>query len=115
MNLEEFIPIFLNHYDKLIGFTQIKDAPICNNNCERVLKRAILHRKNSLFFKNLVGAAVGDIHMSILITAKENGINPVYYMECLLRYEEEVKKEPQNWLPWNFPKTIQSLLESHLP
>jgi hypothetical protein len=29
-------------------------------------------------------------------------------MECLLRYEEEVKKEPQNWLPWNFPQTIDT-------
>jgi hypothetical protein len=62
----------LNHYDKLIGFAQIKDAPICNTRFERVLKRAILHRKNSLFFKNLVGDALGDIHMSILITTKEN-------------------------------------------
>lgn len=106
---------FLNHYDKLIGFCRYAGAPICNNICERVLKRAILHRKNSLFFKNLVGAAVGDIHMSILITARENGIDPKPYMNCLLENQGLVRQNPKDWLPWNFAKTLQNLIDSAPP
>ena len=41
---------FLNHFEKLCAFCNHVGAPICNNECERLLKRAIRHRKNSLFF-----------------------------------------------------------------
>ncbi|MCY2991432.1 MAG: transposase, partial [Planctomycetota bacterium] len=37
-----------------------------NNLCERALKMAIRHRKNSLFYKTLRGAAVGDLYMSLI-------------------------------------------------
>jgi len=30
---------------------------------ERALKKAILHRKNSLFYKTLNGAEVGDLYI----------------------------------------------------
>lgn len=97
---------YLNHFDKLTAFCKFENAPVCNNACERLLKRAILHRKNSMFFKNLVGAAVGDIHMSILLTAKENGLNPVQYMAALLQYEKLWKENPSDFLPWNFKATL---------
>lgn len=105
---------YLNHFEKLTAFCKIENAPVCNNACERLLKRAILHRKNSMFFKNLVGAAVGDIHMSILLTAKENGLNPVQYMTALLRYEKHWKENPSDFLPWNFNATLARInAESH--
>jgi hypothetical protein len=31
---------------------------------------AILHRKNSLSYKTLAGARVGDIHMSLIVNDK---------------------------------------------
>ncbi len=43
-------------------------APIDNNVCERALKRAILHGKNSLFYKTENGARVGDLFMSLIHT-----------------------------------------------
>jgi transposase len=100
---------YLNHFEKLTAFCRHEGAPLCNNECERLLKRAIRHRKNSLFFKNLVGAAVGDIHMTILLTAKENGLNPVQYMTALLQFEKERNAQPEDFLPWNFPATLQKL------
>ncbi|MGD0222395.1 MAG: transposase [Terriglobia bacterium] len=33
-----------------------RGAPLDNNICERALKKAILHRKNSLFYKTRNGA-----------------------------------------------------------
>jgi transposase len=100
---------FLNHFDKLCAFCTIANAPICNNACERLLKRAIRHRKNSLFYKTETGAAVGDVHMSILMTAKENGLEPVQYMTDLLTHTDKVNKNPDDWLPWNYTKTIKAL------
>ena len=100
---------FLNHFHKLTAFCKFAGAPICNNEVERVLKRAIRHRKNSLFYKNLIGAAIGDIHMTILLTAKENGIEPIEYLTHLLEFKEERQKNPDSWLPWNYPATIATL------
>ena len=100
---------FLNHFEKLTAFCKYERAPVCNNECERLLKRAIRHRKNSLFFKNSVGAAVGDIHMSVLLTAKENGLNPVHYLAALLKFEKERKQNPEDFLPWNFTATLERL------
>ena len=98
---------FIKHFEKLCAFCHHPGAPICNNACERILKRAIRHRKNSLFFKNLVGAAVGDVLMSILITAKENNIEPVKYLTDLLENLKHVNKNPNAWLPWNYFQTLE--------
>ena len=61
------------------------------------------------FFKNLVGAAVGDIHMTILMTAKENGLEPVQYLADLLEFSEHLNEEPSAWLPWNYENTVAEL------
>ena len=49
--LGKAISYMLKHWKKLTLFLRQAGAPLDNNLCERVLKRAILHRKNSLFFK----------------------------------------------------------------
>src|SRR6266567_8104746 len=52
-------------------------APSLDNNlCERALKKAILHRKNSLFYKTLNGAEVGDLYMSLIHTCELCEANP---------------------------------------
>ncbi len=51
-------------------------APLDNNLVERALKKAILHRKNALFYKTQNGAAVGDLYMSLIHTCELNGVNP---------------------------------------
>ena len=58
------------HWSELTLFLRKSGAPIDNNLCERVLKRAILHRKGSLFYKTVRGAQVGDIYMSLIHTCR---------------------------------------------
>jgi transposase InsO family protein len=41
----------LNHFEKLTRFLSSPGTPIDNNEAERVLKRFVLFRKNSLFYK----------------------------------------------------------------
>jgi hypothetical protein len=81
-------------------------APLDNNICERSLKRAILHRKNSLFYKTEKGAEVGDLFMSLIHTAELCGANPFDYLTQLQRHADDLKQRPQDWMPWNYLKTL---------
>ena len=74
-----------------------------------MLKTIIRHRKNSLFFKTQIAANVADIYTSILFTAKANKINPPQYLRDLLIYQKLWKQNPQDWLPWNYLKTIEKI------
>ena len=68
--LGQAIQYMLNHWEKLTRFLQEPGAPLDNNICERALKRAILHRKNALFYKTRRGARVGDMYMSLIYTSE---------------------------------------------
>ncbi len=95
---------WLKRWDTLTTFLRVAGAPIHNNLIEQGLKMAILSRKNSLFYKTLKGAKVGGTLMSVIRTAAEAGINPVEYLTALLENKDQIVKEPQNWLPWNYAK-----------
>ena len=56
----------LRHWLPLTLFLREPGAPVDNNLVERILKKAILHRRNSLFYKTLNGARVGDLFMSLI-------------------------------------------------
>src|SRR5438552_13855433 len=64
--LGKAISYLLNHWPKLTLFLRQPGAPIDNNIVERALKKAILNRKNALFYKTLNGAGVGDLFMSLI-------------------------------------------------
>jgi len=84
-------------------------APLDNNVCERVLRKAILHRKNSLFYRTWSGARVGDIYMSLIHTAELAGVNVFDYLVALQRHAAEVAERPGEWLPWNYRGTLAGL------
>ena len=54
------IAYMTKRWDRFTLFLRQPGAPLDNNLCERALKKAILHRKNSLFYKTQNGARVGD-------------------------------------------------------
>ena len=96
----------LKHWEALTGFLKTPGAPLDNNLCERILKKAILHRKNSLFYKTANGARVGDIFMSLIQTCKSCGANAIEYLTTLVQNRERLKENPSRWLPWNFKETL---------
>jgi len=106
--LGEAIAYMLNHWEPLTLFLRHPGAPLNNNICERALKMAILHRKNSLSYKTQNGARVGDLFMSLIHTCRLNGVNPFDYLTALQRHASGVKANPGQWLPWNFNQTITS-------
>ena len=104
--LGEAIRYMLKHWEKLTRFLKVPGAPLDNNLCERSLKKAILHRKNSLFYKTKNGAQVGDIFLSLIHTAELNGIDPFHYLTELIRHRGEIAGRTVDWLPWNYRDTL---------
>ncbi len=104
--LGKAISYMLRHWKKLTLFLRQAGAPLDNNLCERVLKRAILHRKNSLFFKTQNGARVGDLYMSLIHTCELSGANPFDYLVALQTSAEQLAAQPGDWMPWNYRQTL---------
>ena len=104
--LGQAMTYMLKHWEKLTRFLQEPGAPLDNNICERALKKAILHRKNALFYKTTNGAHVGDLHMSLIHTCELCGINPFDYLTELQRHADELTANPQEWMPWNYQRTL---------
>ena len=104
--LGKAIAYMQNHWPALTLFLRVPNAPLDNNLCEQVLKRAILHRKNSLFFKTERGAYVGDLFMSLIHTCSLSKVNPFNYLTALQAHCSRVRKSPKDWMPWNYTKAL---------
>ncbi len=100
--LGQAIAYMNNHWHKLTRFLQIPGAPLDNNVCERALKKAILHRKSSMFFKTLNGARVGDLFMSLIYSCQLARVHPFDYLTELLKHADELVLHPHQWMPWNY-------------
>jgi hypothetical protein len=99
----------LKHWERLTLFLREPSAPLDTNKVEASLKRAILHRKNSMFYKTLNGAHVGDVFMSLIHSAELNQVNPFEYLVALQRYHALVEENPEEWMPWNYADTLAGL------
>ena len=104
--LGKAISYLLKHWQALTLFLREKGAPLDNNLCERALKKAILNRKNALFYKTLNGAQVGDLFMSLIHTCELNGANPFHYLTELQRHCRDVEHAPADWMPWNYRNAL---------
>jgi hypothetical protein len=103
--LGEAIDYMINHWEALTLFLRVPGAPLDNNIVERALKKAILHRKNSYFYKTLNGALVGDIFMSLIETCRLAKVNALKYIISLLECSDDVQTDLTSWMPWNFQET----------
>ncbi len=97
------------HWSKLTLFLREPGAPLDNNICERALKKAICHRKNSLFYKTENGARVGDLFMSLIHTAELAKVDPFDYLVQLQRHPKLLSQAPGQWMPWNYRDTLAAL------
>ena len=106
------ISYMLKHWEKLTLFLRVAGAPLDNNLCEQALKMAIRHRKNSLFYKTMRGAAVGDVYMSLIHTCYLSGSDPFNYLTQLQRNHERVRAAPGDWMPWNYQQQLATTAQS---
>jgi transposase len=104
--LGEAIKYMCNHWAELTLFLRVPKAPLDNNICERALKNAIRHRRNSLFYRNEYGAAVGDLFMSLIHTCKLAKVGAFDYLVQLQKNAALVRRQPADWMPWNYQATL---------
>jgi transposase len=104
--LGQAIRYLLRHWQPLTLFLRQAGAPLDNNLVERSLKRAVLHRKNALFYRTLNGAQVGDLFMSLIHTCQLCGVNSFDYLTELQRHVRELTANPAEWMPWNYRETL---------
>ena len=105
------ISYMLKHYKGMTLFLRVPKAPLDNNLCERVLKKAILHRKNSLFYKTPGGAYVGDLFMSLIHTCNLCRSNPFEYLKALQENSSLLCNNPEKWMPWNYTQMLNASKE----
>ena len=105
----------LKHWEKLTLFLRQAGAPLDNNLCEQALKKAILHRKNALFYKTPRGAHVGDVFMSLIYTCELGGVNPFDYLTALERHAGELSAKAKDWMPWNYHEMLEEMEDAEAP
>ncbi|MGO9270538.1 MAG: IS66 family transposase [Terriglobia bacterium] len=109
------ISYLLKHWEKLTLFLHRAGAPLDNNVCEQALKKAILHRKNALFYKTPRGAHVGDVFMSLIYTCELGGVNPFDYLTALERHAGELSAQAKAWMPWNYHELLEERGDAEAP
>ncbi len=107
--LGEAINYMLKRWEKLTLFLREPRAPLDNSVCERALKKAILFRKNSLFYKTQNGAHVGDVLLSLIYTCQLSGANPFDYLTELQKHAGDFAETPAAWMPWNYRDRLAAL------
>ena len=74
----------IKHMDKFMNVLKDGRLELSNNRAERAVKEIVMGRKNWLFSQSSTGAKSMAIIMSILETAKQNGLDQFKYINYLL-------------------------------
>jgi hypothetical protein len=96
----------LKRWERFTLFLRRAGAPLDANVVERCLKKAILNRKNAMFYRTENGARVGDTWMSLIYTCEINRVDPRHYLTALLDHRRELQANPSAWMPWNYLRAL---------
>ena len=94
-------------WDRLTRFLEVPGVPLGNNAAERILKKAILSRKNSYFYRTARGTHVGDMFMSLIHTTELADANPFDYLTQLQKHSKEAVGNLAQWMPWNYSQMLE--------
>lgn len=95
------------NWEPLTLFLRKPGVPLSNNIAERAMKKAVLNRKNAQFYRNQVGANVGDLFLSLIHTCELNNVNPFDYLTEVLRHSGQIEaNNAANWMPWTYRATL---------
>ena len=79
--LSKAVNYSLEHWQALTRFLDDPDLEIDNNISERTVKDFVLCRKNALFVGSDAGGKAAAICLSLLVSAKRNGVEPWSYLK----------------------------------
>ena len=108
-SLDKAITYALNQREHLSYFLRNGRVDIDNNSAERCMKPFAVGRKNWLFMGSPEGAKAGAVLLSLIETAKLNGLNPEGYLTHVLSHKMR-QDDPQfieSLMPWNVTLTSE--------
>jgi len=101
-----------NSFESFFKYIELPFADIDNNRCERdAIKPFVMGRKNWLFANTEKGARDTSVIISLIQSARMNGVNVNKYLNYLFEHFEEINHNNKNlkkFLPYrsNFPEFI---------
>ena len=104
---KEAINYCLNRWENLENFIKYPGATFSTNAAERSVKNWVMARRNFLFSGSGNGARASCFILSLIETAKQNGIAPEDYLRCLFEKAPyaETREDWEKLLPWNIEIT----------
>ena len=101
--LDKAIGYALNQKEQLMYYLKDGFVDIDNNKAERHMKPFAVGRKNWLFMGSPDGAKAGATLLSLIETAKLNGLNPEGYLKHVLSHKIDATDEHliETMMPWN--------------
>lgn len=100
--LWEPLTFVVNQWDRLVQFYEAPDVPLDTNLVEQALIMPVRYLAGSFNYKTEDGATVGDHAMSLIATARANGVEPVAYLTECLRSHVDLARRPHHYLPWAY-------------
>lgn len=98
--LWEPVSFVLNQWPRLTKFYEEPGVPLHTNLVEQILITVSRYLGVSFNYQTENGSGVGDRHMSLIVTAKANGIEPVAYLTDCLTNHDDLARRPEHYLPW---------------
>ena len=102
--LESAVNYALNHKELLMNYLEDGRCEVSNNAAERKVKAYVMSRKAFLFHDTMEGATATAIVLSLIETAKANGLNAFQYLYTVLLYMPDYLDSPagiEQLLPWS--------------
>lgn len=103
----ESLTFIINQWDRLVRFCEVPGVPLDTNLVEQALIVPVRYLAGSFNYQTLDGALVGDRAMSLIMTARKNGVEPVAYLTECLRHHEDLAVRPDYYLPWNYRERLK--------
>ena len=101
--LDKAITYALNQKEQLVYYLKDGRIDMDNNSAERQIRPFAIGRKNWLFMGSPDGARAGATLLSLIESAKLNGLNPEGYLKHVLSHKIDETDQPliENLMPWN--------------
>jgi transposase len=100
--LWEPVTFVINQWQRLTRFCEVPGVPLDTNLIEQALIMPVRYLAGSFNYQTETGAEVGDRAMSLIATARAQGVEPVAYLTDCLRQHEDLAQRPEHYLPWAY-------------
>lgn len=104
--LWEPLSFVVNQWERLSRFCEVPGVPLDTNLVEQALIIPVRYLAGSFNYQTEDGAVVGDRHMSLIASARANGVEPVAYLTECLRCHDDLAKRPDHYLPWIYRQRL---------